>query len=130
LERALRNLIENALRYTSLGGSVRVFAEPIGLGWVEISVQDTGAGIPPQDVNRVFERFYRSDKSRERGGGNSGLGLAIVREIVEGHGGHVQVESDVGKGTTFRFTVPQASPTARARMETQPENPVAEPAHL
>ena len=92
-------------------------------------MKDTGAGIPPQDVNRVFERFYRSDKSRERGGGNSGLGLAIVREIVEGHGGHVRVESDIGKGTTFRFTVPQASPTARARIETRPQDSLPQPAH-
>ena len=129
LERALRNLVDNALRYTPVDGSVTVSAAAIGVGWVELSVTDTGAGIPPQDLNRVFERFYRSDKSRDRGGGNSGLGLAIVREIVEGHGGHVQVESDVGKGTTFRFTVPQAGPTTRAQVSVQPEESLPEPAH-
>jgi signal transduction histidine kinase len=129
LERALRNLIENALRHTPLEGSVTVSATPIGVGWVEMSVADTGAGIPPQDLNRVFERFYRSDKSRERAGGNSGLGLAIVREIVEGHGGHVQVESDVGKGTTFRFTVPQAGPMARRQSPTHSGESLPEPAH-
>lgn len=129
LERALRNLVENALRYTPPEGSVTVSATPIGVGWVEVNVKDTGVGIPPQDLNRVFERFYRSDKSRERGGGNSGLGLAIVREIVEGHGGHVQVESDLGKGTTFRFTVPQAGPVARGQIPTRPGEQLPEPAH-
>jgi signal transduction histidine kinase len=129
LERALRNLVENALRFTPGGGSVTVSAEEIGTGWVEMSVRDTGAGIPPQDLNRVFERFYRSDKSRERGGGNSGLGLAIVREIVEGHGGRVQVESEVGHGTTFRFTVPQARTRRSERTSAVAEPPQPEPAH-
>jgi signal transduction histidine kinase len=129
LERALRNLVDNALRYTPSEGSVTVSASSIGVGWVEISVRDTGAGIPPQDLNRVFERFYRSDKSRERAEGSSGLGLAIVREIVEGHGGHVQVESEVGKGTTFRFTVPQVGPMVRTRTATHPGDSLPEPAH-
>jgi signal transduction histidine kinase len=128
LERALRNLVENALRYTPPHGAVMVSAEAIGRSWVEISVRDTGAGIPAQDLNRVFERFYRSDKSRERGQGNSGLGLAIVREIVEGHGGHVRVESEVGKGTTFRFTVPQAQETLPRRVTAQVEDPLPQPA--
>jgi signal transduction histidine kinase len=128
LERALRNLVDNALHYTPPDGSVTVSAVPIGMGWVEISVRDTGAGIPPQDLNRVFERFYRSDKSRERGLGNSGLGLAIVREIVEGHGGHVRVESEVGEGTTFRFTVPQARAMRPERATSHTEDPLPQPA--
>jgi signal transduction histidine kinase len=107
-ERALRNLLENALQYTPAGGRVRISAQPIGSGWVEIAVADTGMGIAPEDVPRIFERFYRTDRSRERVHGHSGLGLAIVREIVEGHGGRIEVDSELGRGTTFRFTVPQA----------------------
>jgi signal transduction histidine kinase len=129
LERALRNLVENALRFTPPHGSVTVSAEAIGTGWVELSVRDTGTGIPPQDLNRVFERFYRSDKSRERGRGNSGLGLAIVQEIVEGHGGRVQVESELGQGTTFRFTVPQARSPLPEPTGPRAEAPAPEPAH-
>ncbi len=108
LERALRNLVDNALQYTPSGGTVTVGAVSIGRGWVEIQVTDTGSGIAGQDVERVFERFYRSDRSRERQHGHSGLGLAIVREIIEAHGGRVRVESEEQKGATFRFTVPQA----------------------
>jgi two-component system sensor histidine kinase ResE len=108
IERALQNLINNALQYTPPSGVVRVSARSIGRGWVEMAVADTGMGIAPEDVSRIFERFYRTDRSRERVHGHSGLGLAIVREIVEGHGGRIEVESEVGRGTTFRFTVPQA----------------------
>jgi signal transduction histidine kinase len=107
-ERALRNLLDNALQYTPAGGEVTVGGQAIGRGWVEISVTDTGSGIPRQDVPRIFERFYRTDRARERGVGHSGLGLAIVREIVEAHGGKVSVESVEGTGTTFRFTAPQS----------------------
>jgi signal transduction histidine kinase len=107
MERALRNLVENALQYTPSDGSVTVRGAIIGRGWVELSVADTGMGIPQTDLPRVFERFYRSDKSRERAHGHSGLGLAIAREIVEGHGGQIRVESEPGRGTTFSFTVPQ-----------------------
>ncbi len=108
VERALRNLVDNALQYTPPGGTVTVDAASIGRGWVEMQVTDTGSGIAGQDVERVFERFYRSDRSRERQHGHSGLGLAIVREIIEAHGGRVRVESEDQKGATFRFTVPQA----------------------
>jgi signal transduction histidine kinase len=108
IERALQNLVNNALQYTPTEGVVRITARSIGRGWVEMAVADTGMGIAPEDVSRIFERFYRTDRSRERVHGHSGLGLAIVREIVEGHGGRIEVESEVGRGTTFRFTVPQA----------------------
>lgn len=127
LERALRNLLDNALRYTPPSGSITVSAEAIGKGWVEISVRDTGTGIPARDLSRVFERFYRSDKSRERGRGNSGLGLAIVREIVEGHGGHVRVESELGQGTTFRFTVPQTQVIVPGRTAAPTDDPMPQP---
>ncbi|MGI8827125.1 MAG: sensor histidine kinase [Chloroflexota bacterium] len=109
LERALRNLLVNSIRYTPANGKVTVDAREASARWIEIRVSDTGSGIRPQDVPRVFERFYRADKSRERGRGHSGLGLAIVREIVEAHGGRVDVESEHGRGTTFRLTVPIAS---------------------
>jgi signal transduction histidine kinase len=108
IERALRNLLDNALQYTPPSGSVSVTAETVGDTWVAIGVTDTGAGIPSEDLPRIFERFYRSDKSRERTQGHSGLGLAIVREIVEAHGGVVSVDSRPGQGTTFRLTLPVA----------------------
>jgi signal transduction histidine kinase len=109
LERALRNLVGNAIDYTPPTGAVTLSARGAGRGWVEIAVADTGSGIPAEELPRIFERFYRSDKSRERAHGHSGLGLAIVREIVEAHGGRVAAESRVGEGTTFRLTVPAAS---------------------
>lgn len=109
LERALQNLIGNAIDYTPPSGSITLGARDAQRGWVEISVADTGSGIAREDLPRVFERFYRSDRSRERVHGHSGLGLAIVREIVEAHGGKVAVESQPGQGTTFRLTLPAAS---------------------
>jgi signal transduction histidine kinase len=108
MERALRNLVDNALQHTPPGGTVTIRAEQVRRGWVEIAVSDTGQGIAPQDLPRVFERFYRSDRSRGRERGNAGLGLAIVREIVEAHGGSIAVESEPGKGASFRFTVATA----------------------
>lgn len=109
LERALRNLIGNAIDYTPPSGTVILTASAGERGWVDIRVSDTGVGIAPDDVPRVFERFYRSDRSRERAHGHSGLGLAIVREIVEAHGGTVTVQSEPGRGTTFQLTVPAAA---------------------
>jgi signal transduction histidine kinase len=109
LERALHNLIGNALEYTPADGRITLSARRADRGWIEIAVTDTGCGIAPDELPRVFERFYRADKSRERVHGHSGLGLAIVREIVEAHGGRVSVESEVGRGTTFRLTVPASS---------------------
>lgn len=109
LERALHNLIGNAIDYTPPDGAITITAHRVERGWVEIDVTDTGTGISPEELPRVFERFYRSSKSRERAHGHSGLGLAIVREIVEAHGGRVTVESEPGHGTTFRLTVRAAS---------------------
>jgi signal transduction histidine kinase len=108
LERTLHNLIGNALEYTPAAGTITLTARSAERGWVEIAVSDTGNGIAAEDLPRVFERFYRSDKSRERTHGHSGLGLAIVREIVEAHGGRVTVTSKPGQGTTFRLTMPTA----------------------
>ena len=71
-------------------------------------VRDTGIGIMPEDVPRIFERFYRVDKARSRQSGGTGLGLLIVRHIVEAHGGHVKVESEISRGSTFSFSLPDA----------------------
>ena len=118
MERVLRNLLDNALQYTPVHGTVTVEARRAGSRWIEIIVSDTGTGIPPEDVPRIFERFYRADKGRERARGHSGLGLAIVKEIVEAHGGQVTVQSSIGVGTTFQLTVPRA-----AGLTTEAEEP-------
>ncbi|HXF69899.1 MAG TPA: HAMP domain-containing sensor histidine kinase [Thermoflexus sp.] len=103
--RALGNLLENAIKFTPPGGEVRVRAWPEG-EWVAIEVADTGPGIPPEDLPRIFERFYRG--ARHRGGSGSGLGLAIARHAVEAHGGHIQAFSEPGRGARFVFTLPAA----------------------
>jgi two-component system phosphate regulon sensor histidine kinase PhoR len=105
IERALSNLVENSIKYTPEGGRIRVRAAREG-DRVLIEVSDTGIGIPPEDLPRVFERFYRVDKSRSREMGGTGLGLSIVKHVVQVHGGSVDVESVVGKGTTFRLRLP------------------------
>lgn len=103
----LVNLIGNALEYTPAGGKVTVTARAAG-NLVEISVQDTGAGIPAEHLSHIFDRFYRVDKSRSRrAGGGSGIGLTIARAIVEAHGGQIRAESQgEGQGSTFTFTLP------------------------
>lgn len=101
----IRNLMNNAFNYTPEGGTITVRLTPDPDG-VTVSVIDTGAGIPPEDLAYVFERFYRVDRSRTRSTGGSGLGLAIVKQLVEAQGGSVRVESTVGKGSTFSFSIP------------------------
>ena len=103
--RVLNNLISNALRHTSSGGSVQVLAERAG-DTVKVKVIDSGEGIAPADLPYVFDRFYRGEKSRNRQTGGAGLGLAIARGIVEAHGGEITVESNLGQGSTFTFTLP------------------------
>lgn len=103
--RVLNNLLGNALRYTPPGGRVELQARRTGRG-VEVCVSDTGDGIRPEDLPRVFDRFYRSEKSRSRTTGGSGLGLAISRGIVRAHGGDIVVESQPGSGSRFTFTLP------------------------
>lgn len=98
-------LLTNALRYTPTGGSIAVAAR-LEEGSVHIEVADTGAGIPPEDLPRIFERFYRADKSRSRAGGGSGLGLAIAKGIVEAHGGSIAATSAPGDGTHITIRLP------------------------
>src|SRR5215207_2647662 len=100
--RVFNNLISNALRYTPSQGRVSVWVRRASAG-VEVTVSDTGEGIRPRDIPRIFERFYRGDASRTRssGMGGAGLGLAIARRIVRAHGGDIRVQSELGKGTQF-----------------------------
>ncbi|HIC90050.1 MAG TPA: ATP-binding protein [Anaerolineae bacterium] len=115
LMQVFTNLLDNALKHTPNGGTITVEGSVVevesvqGDGhqpMVEISVTDTGPGIPPEDLPHIFERFYQVDKSRPGGRGGSGLGLAIVKEIVEAHGGHVHAESVVGLGSRFIVALP------------------------
>ena len=100
----LDNLIENAIRYNVTGGKVIVEVQKMGKKGL-LRVSDTGIGIPKEDQNRVFERFYRVDKSRSRDTGGTGLGLAIVKHIIELHEGNIRLESTPGKGTLFEITI-------------------------
>lgn len=117
----VRNLLDNAMQYTPAGGLITVDATPEGsrpptasnapaLGdqtsGVSIRVTDTGAGISAEHLPHIFERFYRVDKARSRRQGGAGLGLALVRSIVEAHGGGISVKSTVGQGTTFTVRLP------------------------
>ncbi|MBI4267095.1 MAG: HAMP domain-containing protein [Chloroflexi bacterium] len=103
----LRNLLNNAVTYTPGGGSIAVAARRRD-EWVEVTVTDTGEGIPLDHLPNIFERFYRVDKSRTRATGGHGLGLTIARRLVEAHGGRIEVQSEVGKGSQFTFTIPGA----------------------
>lgn len=106
LEQAVVNLMENALRYTNEGGTVVVDVESDG-SFAIVTVKDTGMGISEEDQAKVFERFYRSEKSRSKETGGTGLGLAIVKHVALTHGGDVSVESELGKGSTFTLRIPQ-----------------------
>lgn len=101
------NLAENALRHTT-NGTIRIFSELTSDGRVSIGVRDTGIGIAPQHLLRIFERFYRVDPARDRSSGGVGLGLSIVRHLVEAHGGTVHAESTLGEGTTICASFPSA----------------------
>ncbi|HEX4349975.1 MAG TPA: ATP-binding protein [Verrucomicrobiae bacterium] len=108
LDQVFANLVDNAIKYGRPSGKVTVSGRKLDDGRLEIFVQDDGPGIPPEAIERVFERFYRVDKARSRDQGGTGLGLSIVKHIVQAHGGEVRVESEPGKGATFFFTLPAA----------------------
>ena len=107
LVQVLINLVDNAVKYTPAGGSVTVRARPTADGRVEVSVSDTGVGIPRADLPRITERFYRVDKARSRELGGTGLGLAIVKHLVLAHGGDLAIDSEEGRGTTVRVLLPE-----------------------
>jgi two-component system phosphate regulon sensor histidine kinase PhoR len=108
LAEVLQNLLDNAVQYTPLGGKIDVKARFDGKE-VVFTVTDTGIGIPESDLERIFERFYRVDAARSREAGGTGLGLAIARHIVDAHSGRIWVESAIGQGSRFHFSVPIAS---------------------
>jgi two-component system phosphate regulon sensor histidine kinase PhoR len=108
LDQVLANLVDNAIKYGRAEGSVRVGGKKREDGKLEIFVQDDGPGIPPEAIDRVFERFYRVDKARSRDQGGTGLGLSIVKHIVQAHEGEAWAKSELGKGATFFFTLPAA----------------------
>ncbi|MGH9774366.1 MAG: ATP-binding protein [Candidatus Acidiferrales bacterium] len=104
----LQNLLDNAVQYTLPGGKIRVTAEAKD-GEAVVCVADTGIGIPQAEQSRIFERFYRVDAARSREAGGTGLGLAIAKHLAETHGGRIWVESEVGKGSRFYFSIPLAA---------------------
>jgi two-component system, OmpR family, phosphate regulon sensor histidine kinase PhoR len=110
LREVFDNLLDNALKYSDKGGAVRLAAERRN-GELTLSVSDEGAGISQEDLPRIFERFYRTDKARSRELGGTGLGLSIVKHIAQLHGGRVEAESDLGKGTTIRVILPAVTQT-------------------
>lgn len=108
IEQVMRNLVHNAIKYTAEGGCITVSASRQA-DMVEVSVRDTGVGIPEKDIPRIFERFYKADRARQRNeAAGTGLGLAIAKHIVQVHGGDISVQSREGQGSVFYFTLPVA----------------------
>lgn len=108
MTQVLTNILDNATRHTPEGGRIILSAKQSGKT-VQLAVQDSGPGLPPEELERVFERFYRADASRQRGDGGSGLGLAIAKSIVQAHGGQVSAESEAGKGLRVIISLPRKS---------------------
>jgi signal transduction histidine kinase len=108
IERVFENLIENAMRYTAPGGVIRLSLSGCDAG-VEVSIADTGQGMEPDEMTRIFDRYYRADRAEASDSGHAGLGLAIAHRIVTLHGSAMRVESQRGVGTTFSFDVPLAA---------------------
>jgi two-component system phosphate regulon sensor histidine kinase PhoR len=105
LREVFDNLLDNAVKYSRKHGQVRLTADRAG-NQLALSVSDDGVGVSPEDLPRIFERFYRADKARSRELGGTGLGLSIVKHIAQLHGGHVEAESELGKHTTIRVFLP------------------------
>ncbi|MHC2184860.1 ATP-binding protein [Rathayibacter agropyri] len=116
---ALHNLLANAIQYSPAGSRVGIGVRSTG-GIVEIAVTDQGIGIPEEDLDRVFERFYRVDQARSRHTGGTGLGLSIVKHAVQNHGGDVRVWSKPGRGSTFTIRLPEADPVRTPFAATAP----------
>ena len=111
------NLLGNAIKFSPRGGTITI--EVVNAGeMIRLSVLDTGVGIPIDKLDRVFDRFYQVDGSATRRFGGAGLGLAIARRIVEAHGGRIWVESEVGQGSAFRFTLPKTQAPRQAAART------------
>jgi two-component system phosphate regulon sensor histidine kinase PhoR len=125
VEQVLTNLLDNAAKYTNAGGHIEVQLTAAG-DRIAVEVRDDGIGIPERDLPRIFERFYRVEKARSRDLGGTGLGLSIVKHLVQAMDGEIFVQSELGRGTTFRFTLPKAQPTPPAEpvQPAQPNRPV------
>jgi signal transduction histidine kinase len=108
MTQVLTNILDNATRHTPEGGTITLSAKKTGNA-VELAIQDSGPGLPPQETERIFERFYRADASRQRGDGGSGLGLAIAKSIVQAHNGQLSAESEPGKGLKITISLPKKS---------------------
>lgn len=121
VEQVLTNLVNNAIKYSPKGGLVRVIGKGID-GGVEVSVKDQGLGIPREHLRKIFDRFHRVDNRDNREIGGTGIGLYLVKSLVEAHRGQVTVESELGRGTTFTFTLPIGEPA-----EEEDENGPAQP---
>jgi two-component system phosphate regulon sensor histidine kinase PhoR len=106
ISQALINLLDNAVKYTPEGGTITVLGKDTE-NEVQVTVQDTGIGIPREDLDRIFERFYRVDRNRSREMGGTGLGLSIVKHIIQGHGGKIRVQSRLEEGSAFTFSLPK-----------------------
>ena len=120
INEVLGNLLSNAFKFTERGGKVSLTVAPNN-GKVVITVADTGAGIPPEQLPHIFDKFFQADNQAAAATKGTGLGLAIAKEIVEAHGGQIEVDSTVGKGTTFVVTLPTDSSGAKRRREPAPQ---------
>ncbi len=125
MEQVMLNLVENAIKYGNEGGKVIVHFNE-GKRFIEISIRDNGPGIPQEHLNRIFERFYRVDKSRSKERGGTGLGLAIVKHIINAHGTKIAVMSKLDKGTTFSFKLEKATGRAETLVKEIPEQTSSE----
>ena len=105
LDELISNLVSNAIRYTPDGGKIKIVQEPSQNGFVQLAVSDTGIGIPRESLPHIFEDFYRANNAKSHDKNGTGLGMSIVKQIVEGHGGKIWIDSEVGKGTTFTLTL-------------------------
>ena len=108
VQQVITNLVSNAIKYSNDGGTVRVVIEDTEDSGI-IHVEDSGIGIPQEDLKRIFERFYRTDKSRNRKTGGAGIGLTIAKTIVQAHKGKISAQSEEGKGSRFTVVLPKTS---------------------